>query len=91
MASIQPLLCLNGKGHQGYNFVRLRLTEPTNKSHHEHVPLLISGTVSVYGTFKVMDREEQFLCTPLVQRAESTVMAHKGFELATEGMTLNPI
>lgn len=55
------------------------------------IPFLVPGTVLVYGTLEVMDREKQLLSAPLVQRAKDTVMANQSLEFTAEGMSLDPV
>jgi len=55
------------------------------------VPFLIPRAVVVDCALEIMDWEEQFLCAPLVESAEYSVMAHQRLKLATEGMSLDPI
>ena len=55
------------------------------------IPLLVAFPVLVERPLEVMDREEELLRAPLVQRAEHAVVANQCLELAPEGMALDPI
>jgi hypothetical protein len=55
------------------------------------VPLLIAFSVIPQRTAKVVLREEQLLGGPEIPRGEDAIMAHQGFELPPELLSLNPV
>lgn len=55
------------------------------------IPFLICLTILVYRSFKVVNREEKLLRAPLVEGAESSIMADKRLELPPQRVPLDPI
>jgi hypothetical protein len=55
------------------------------------IPLLVRLPVLVQRPLEIVDREEQLLGAPLVERAEDAVVAHQRLELASERVALDPV
>ena len=55
------------------------------------IPLLVALSVLPEGAAKVVLREEELLCGPLVQGREDAIVAHQCLELPSEVMALDPI
>jgi hypothetical protein len=55
------------------------------------IPLLVRLPVLIQRPLEVVDREEQLLGAPLVERAEDAVVTHQRLELSSERVALDPV